>query len=326
MNTERDQPDNGHLDAETLAAWVDGGLDPRAAAMAESHVSSCDRCQEIVALISQAESVHAAQLPVSDPWYRRLRAAWLVPLTAGVAAVGLWMIVPANRSTPPPVVQEAASKQAPADLPAAPPAVAAAPAEALRDRDAKRQQAEPATVDQLAKNLDQRPVGKDKAEGKELKLADQQGARAERFEERTAPAAPARSMAAPAPAAEAVGRLNLQDSREITSPDPRTRWRLVGGATVEYSQDSGATWISTPTGVTEPLTAGSSPSADVCWLVGRNGSVLLTTDGRRWQRVAFPEALDLTSVRATDARSAQVTAASGAVFRTADAGATWKRD
>ena len=82
MNTERDQPDNGHLDAETLAAWVDGGLDPRAAAMAESHVSSCDRCQEIVALISQAESVHAAQLPVPDPWYRRLRAAWLVPLTA----------------------------------------------------------------------------------------------------------------------------------------------------------------------------------------------------------------------------------------------------
>ena len=92
-----------------------------------------------------------------------------------------------------------------------------------------------------------------------------------------------------------------------------------------YSSDGGATWETIATGVTEQLTGGSSPIADVCWLVGRNGVVLLTTDGRRWQRLAFPETLDLASVLASDSRSALVTAAGGMLFRTNDAGATWSR-
>ena len=36
------------LDAETLGAWTDGGLDPAAMAAAEAHVSNCARCQALV--------------------------------------------------------------------------------------------------------------------------------------------------------------------------------------------------------------------------------------------------------------------------------------
>lgn len=71
------------------------------------------------------------------------------------------------------------------------------------------------------------------------------------------------------------------------------------------------------------LTAGSSTSRDVCWIVGRAGIVLVTTDGATWQRHPIPEAADLTAVRAIDARTATVTTADGRQFATADGGITW---
>jgi photosystem II stability/assembly factor-like uncharacterized protein len=71
------------------------------------------------------------------------------------------------------------------------------------------------------------------------------------------------------------------------------------------------------------LTAGSAPARDVCWIVGRAGLVLLSNTGTAWQRRPFPEAADLTAVRAIDARTAVVTTADGRQFSTADGGATW---
>jgi photosystem II stability/assembly factor-like uncharacterized protein len=58
-------------------------------------------------------------------------------------------------------------------------------------------------------------------------------------------------------------------------------------------------------------------------VVGRAGTVLLTTDGRRFRRIPFPASADLVSVRATDARSATVVGTDGRTFTTADGGATW---
>lgn len=320
MITGRDQQPDGCLDAETLAAWVDGGLDARAAAMAESHVSSCERCREIIALISHTETVPGSRLSVPElPWHRRLRAAWMIPLAASVAAVGLWMIVPANRlATVPPSLQPESSLA----RDRAPTAPAEAPAGALRAAEPKRQQPAAPAIDQLAKSVRSAP---DPSKNKEQKLADRQGAREDRLEERVAAGRPAPPAAA-APAAQALGRMNVNVSpREIASPDPRTRWRLLDGGTVEYTADGGVTWETLSTGVTEQLMAGSSPTTDVCWIVGRGGLVLLTTDGRRWQRVAFPETLDLSGVQATDSRSALVTAADGMLFRTIDGGVSWSR-
>jgi photosystem II stability/assembly factor-like uncharacterized protein len=110
----------------------------------------------------------------------------------------------------------------------------------------------------------------------------------------------------------------------VASPGTAFRWRIGPAGAVEYSTDSGITWESRPTGVDADLLAGASPSGTVCWVVGRAGTVLLTTDGRQWRRVAFPAAMDLTAVQATDARTATVTASDGRRFRTADGGGTWE--
>jgi len=62
----------------------------------------------------------------------------------------------------------------------------------------------------------------------------------------------------------------------------------------------------------------------VCWLVGPAGTVVVTGDGgRSWQRIAFPAAVDLRSVRATDDKTATVVTADSRQFSTSDGGATW---
>jgi hypothetical protein len=111
----------------------------------------------------------------------------------------------------------------------------------------------------------------------------------------------------------------------IVSSNPATRFRLLPGGGVQRSADGGSTWRSEATGTTAPLTAGASPSPSVCWLVGPSGTVLLSIDGRSWRRLAFPEAVDLRSVTASDSENATVTAADGRAFVTTDGGQNWSR-
>jgi hypothetical protein len=111
---------------------------------------------------------------------------------------------------------------------------------------------------------------------------------------------------------------------DVVAPDSSARWRVVEGRTVQRSLDAGATWAnqySAADGVT--LTAGAAPSSTVCWLVGRGGAIVLTTDGKVWQRVKFQEPVDLTAVISTDARTATVTTANGRRFVTTDSGRSW---
>jgi photosystem II stability/assembly factor-like uncharacterized protein len=137
-------------------------------------------------------------------------------------------------------------------------------------------------------------------------------------------------LARPEPAAERAADLALKSAFaapvEITTPVPSTRWRIVAGGRVERTTDNGRRWdaVALPDSDAGQLTAGAAPSADVCWIVGRAGRIYLTIDGRRFTRLAFPEPIDLVSVRATDARTATVTAVDGRSFQTTDAGATWR--
>jgi hypothetical protein len=85
----------------------------------------------------------------------------------------------------------------------------------------------------------------------------------------------------------------------------------------------GPMWPAPPSEVAAQVTAGSSPSTAVCWIVGRAGTVLRSTDQRTWQRLTFPLTADLTSVTATDAQSASVVTADGRTFSTVDGGVTW---
>jgi hypothetical protein len=103
------------------------------------------------------------------------------------------------------------------------------------------------------------------------------------------------------------------------------RWRLRGSSTaaVERSIDGGTTWLPVPIPVTPLLAGGSAPANTVCWLAGRAGTVLLSTDGTTFRQVTKPADADLVSVRATDARSATVRTADGRTFTTTDGGLTW---
>jgi hypothetical protein len=111
---------------------------------------------------------------------------------------------------------------------------------------------------------------------------------------------------------------------EITSTDSSIRWRVSGLGTVAYTGDGGSTWEERAVGGASRVAAGASPSPSVCWLVGSQGTVLLTTDGVSWRLLPPPTALDLTAVQADDARTATVVAADSRRFRTIDAGQSWQ--
>lgn len=331
---------HNHLDAETVAAWMDGGLDATSLAAAEAHASNCERCQALLATVAKT-------LPPDAPvvsGFSRMWRWWLAPIAATAAAVALWMVVPQDAmrpasvapdtemahksSEPAPSVQSvpppAAVVESPAK-PASPPPSGGRAAESRRNVPALR-----------------RDQAKD-AEGKG-KLADAQGSKVvaprDRQEKREAnleraAAAPAEpSPAAPAPPAAAVAdntlgsvaQLRKQTSPvEFVSPDPKFRWRVTG-STIEHTQDGGRDWIPVRLTVNEIITGGSAPAPLVCWVVGRRGLVLLATDGTNFTPLPFPERVDLTSITAADARRATVTTADGRTFQTTDSGRNWQRE
>jgi hypothetical protein len=111
---------------------------------------------------------------------------------------------------------------------------------------------------------------------------------------------------------------------DIVSPDRNVRWRIRTPGSVDRSIDGGLTWQTQAAGVATPLVSGAAPSPAICWVVGRGGVVLRSTDGATWQRVGLSDAIDLIAIRASDATNATITAADGRMFRTADGGKTWQ--
>jgi anti-sigma factor RsiW len=101
-------------------------------------------------------------------------------------------------------------------------------------------------------------------------------------------------------------------------------WRL-GDASIERSDDAGKTWRVQPSGDATGLLAGSAPSPNVCWLAGRSGLVLRTTDGEHWERLASPTTSDLTQVIASNDMDATVHTAGGERFDTSDGGRMWSK-
>jgi hypothetical protein len=305
------------LDAETLAAWIDGSLAGGQRTAAREHLADCVDCQATLAAFARTTSPEA----IPEPWWRRgLSARWLVPVAATATVIAVWVAVPRDEYTRQPeqttlVVGQVAPPQAKStEEPTAradrqPPAGADArspeqPAPEFR-REAPAERAAPA---------DENKERRDNAS-----LAAGNEARAPRA------AAPDSTFAERARLGARVGGVSpAPPPIEIVSPDASIRWRIGPSGVVEYSEDAGAAWEATPTGVGTDLIAGASPSGDVCWVVGRAGIVLLTTDGRRWQRLMFPVTVDLTAVQATDARTATVTAMDGRRFTTVDGGTTWK--
>jgi hypothetical protein len=328
------------LDAETLAAWADGALDVRERARAEAHAADCGRCQALLAAMVRTTPPPS---PAAAPFRTRL-LWWLAPIAPVAAAVAIWFAVPHRE----PLQRSddgvsAVDQVAPAPRAAAP---AAASSEATDKVQAKAQPEAPREAELRGGVGNER----DKAPVPTQPPTDLRARKEEAPLEKRAvpvPAAPvnadalsnavAGAAASPPPAvAEASPRREAAASSRvmtfatapetiIASSNPSTRFRLLRGGGVQRSADGGATWQTEVTGATDTLTAGSSPSPSVCWLIGPSGTVLLSTDGRSWHRRPFPETVDLRSITASDGDNATVTTADGRVFVTTDGGGTWSR-
>ena len=112
---------DGCVDAETLGAWADSGLDSVQMAAVESHVSTCARCQAIAGATARSAPLTPGTEAAGASFLWRW---WLAPLTAAAAAVTLWMVVPQQRDVvvgPPSVAAPAqetfAQNQPPKDQP-----------------------------------------------------------------------------------------------------------------------------------------------------------------------------------------------------------------
>ena len=109
----------------------------------------------------------------------------------------------------------------------------------------------------------------------------------------------------------------------VPTPDPQVLWRFSSARFVERSSDAGATWRVQWTKANAHLIAGAAPTADTCWLVGRDAMILLTTDGRKWKTISPPADADFVYVEAADAFSATVTTTDDRKFTTSDGGRHW---
>jgi hypothetical protein len=124
---------------------------------------------------------------------------------------------------------------------------------------------------------------------------------------------------------EASTHSKMKDSQLILTPGGTVLWRLRSSGKIERSTDRGITWTPQNSGAKHELLAGSASSDAVCWLVGRAGTILRTTDGGgHWSKVVSPVTGDVGGVRAEDALHATIFGAGNNTrFETNDGGATW---
>ena len=332
------------VDAETLAAWQDDALDASQMGAVELHVSTCPRCQSMLAAFARGSVAYAGTEPghgtagtLGTPgtfsWWRW----WLAPIAAGAAAVTLWMVVPEQQQV--------------ATRPPAPPA-SVAPAEPQPGALAEEKKVQPQDViaETRQRSADADTSAKVKADAParddRKQLKDQAPAAAPKQENATAVAQAPAAIAAPAPAAPPVTREEvaagarvgeLQKSAgfafvgtEIVAPDISTRWR-AGDRGIERSTDAGATWTLVHQDRNVSITAGIAPAPTICWLASANGFVYVSGDGVTFVRTMLPPpppdygwSTRIVSIAATDARKATVVTSDGTRFETSDGGRTWR--
>ena len=295
------RPQGGCLDPETIAAWTDGTLTGAERVAAEAHAADCDRCLAVLAAV--ARTTPPPSVAERPSWFS---IRFLVPLTTAAIAITAWVVVQ-NPDAPAPASAPATQQ---VDAVKAVPPATPAPAP---EREARAQA--------RAESAPKRELARPSAGTATTQTANEV---AKQVTPKSAPVDPP----PPAAAAPRQGRFAALDamsqSMTVTTPDANVRWRF-SGTSVERSVDGGTTWRPQTIGATTQLLAGSAPDPRICWLVGRSGAVLLTTDGETWRRLEFPDATrDLVAVAARSASAATVTTSTGMIYETSDGGKTWR--
>jgi hypothetical protein len=111
---------------------------------------------------------------------------------------------------------------------------------------------------------------------------------------------------------------------EYTTPDPQVRYRVNGYRVYRSTNNGKNDRLVFRVAKGEELSMASVPSADICWVIGNKGLVVVIVNGKPPQRIQIPTKLDLIGVSAKDAPSATVTLVDRTTFITADGGKTWK--
>jgi hypothetical protein len=315
------------VDGETLAAWTAGALQATEAATVEHHLADCARCQSMVAAYVRSEP----PAPAAAAWRHRWQVRWLVPIATAATVAAIYVAIPDREVALLEYVNPQTKADAPASVPPAP--VAEAPSAAERRA---------APTDLLERRRDVQsatpPPARGAAQSDRFAAREERGAvTASGTPTKTEPAPIAPAPVAPAAPPPAVGALQetvtlrgaptLTDQAnpanvEIVSPDKTVRWRIANGRLVERS-GSGTAQFAPVLMPAATVTAGHAPAASILWLVGPAGTIYLTTDGTRFERVPFAEPIDLASIVAIDDRQATVTTLDGRRFHTTDRGITW---
>lgn len=137
-----------------------------------------------------------------------------------------------------------------------------------------------------------------------------------------APAKPTLYAQRDGKAAQASGGIGAV-ARVVRTPDPKVLWQITEKGILK-SEDGAATWRPVDLPVANAhIVSIAAPSAQVCWLVGRDSLILLTTDGTHWQSIVPPAQANFVQVVAENASSATVATAKGLTFGTPDAGEHW---
>jgi hypothetical protein len=384
------------LDAETLAAWADGGLDADRVRAIEAHVVDCARCQALSAAFFSSDETVSAGAPKVVP-FRRNRVMYWLPIAVGTIAATLVIWLGArDRTEAIPQAQAVVSESRAAETQlgqqgtsalAAPRGDVAVPADAKRlqrkegnaapaEQRADRAKQEATTANQFRKVVPEpiaSPAAKALAPPPPAAPPPPQPVGAPPITAQAAPPPPVTVAAAsPAlmretveprvvaefssvlarsstvgglpPTGAAVGGVAgggggrggrggggggggrgaaiAMDAVGVVAPP--FYWRILSTDVIERSVDRlgwEAVAIDPPV---RGLAGGAAPSATVCWIIGRAGLVLLTTDGKEFTRLTQPAPADLISITAQDALRATVTTVGGQTFSTTDGGKSWK--
>jgi hypothetical protein len=322
------------IDAETLAAWADGGLPEAEAATVEMHLAGCDRCTAMLATF--ARTIPAA--PATESLWKRWHLRWLVPVATAATVASLYVLIPrqqpaevATFSSAPPTREtqaDPAAQEPPSPLTAARSVQAPEVREqdAVRKREDSRLQRQQVAVQDRADanaNAAQQPPSLNESvtlaqptprefERAENKLADRQSERLATTVTGETPAASPAAAAAPAapasPPAQAAAR-----APTATPPPP--------AATSAFSSDTGARarTLGSTASVTTVFEVVSSSNPMTRWRVTGAGQVERSTNGGgQWERATLPESATLTGGSSPSPSVCWLAGRSGAIYVTTD--------
>jgi putative zinc finger protein len=259
------------LDAETLAAWMDGGLKGAALEDVQTHVAGCERCQMLLGAMGRTRGAVPATepRPASRRWL-----AWAVPLTAAAAAIAIWIAIPEQRQAPTSPSPARIAVPLPTEAVPVPQQKAEAEQAPVARSAPPLRRAEPSAADNIAPATPAESAPPPAAAPAARPLAEQRAVAAGEVQQRAAAAAgDAAAFCGPEPPPAAAGQLIAS-----SAPSPDVCWVAGRGGLVMRSLDQ-RTWQRINFPETSDLTAVTATDSSTATVRDADGRMFRTTDG-----------------------------------------------